>query len=272
MDADALTALVRAALPGADVAPLPPLRGSENAHAEARLPDGTALFVKVYRYPERCAAERVVLGALGARYDWPILPVTSGAVGGVAWQAFPLLDLTSVEAPPYGAWGARLADVHACPPPEGLPRKTRAVDQVGDRLARLRDPAVASAASALWDAVAGTVGAAAAARETAPVLLMNDFHLRNTALRPDGVLTLVDFERAETGDPHWDLGKVWDDGLTEEADRAAFLAGAAWPHGPTLWVTRFAGALATIPYAERVGDPVFRAHAVAVLAALRAEV
>jgi hypothetical protein len=271
MDAAALAALVRAALPGADVTPLPPLRGSENAHAEARLPGAAPLFVKVYRYPDRGAAEARVLAALGARYDWPVLPVASGDVGGVAWQAFPLLDLAPPDPVPPALWGARLADVHACPPPEGLPRKPRAVADVPARLDRLRDPALASAASALWDAVAGTVGAAAAARETAPVLLVNDFHLRNTAVRPDGVLTLVDFERAEVGDPHWDLGKVWDDGLTEEADRAAFLGGAAWPHGPTLWVTRFAAALAAIPYADRVGDPAFRAHAVAVLAALRAE-
>jgi hypothetical protein len=280
MDAETLTALVRAVLPGAAVTALPPLRGSENAHAEARLPDGTALFVKVYADAAKCRAERLVLDALAERYDWPVPPVA----GGESWLAFPLLDLAPVTASPetLRAWGGRLAEVHACPPPGGLAEIGRAVDHVERRLDRLRacDPAVAATATALWDAVAGTVGAAAAERRTPPVLLSNDFGLRNTVHRPDGVLALIDFERADTGDPHWDLGRAWDIELTGAAERAAFLAGyravlpdaTGLPHEPTLWVTRFVGAVGAVPYALRLGDPVFRRHALAVLDRLAAEV
>jgi aminoglycoside phosphotransferase (APT) family kinase protein len=288
MQPDALTALVRAALPGAAVTVRPPLDGSQNRHADAVLPDGTALFVKVYAEREQHHAEGAVLAALCDRYGWPVAAVGDGVVEGVGWRAFPLLDLAPVEPSPVllAVWAERLADVHRCPIPDGLPTNVRAVDQVERRLARLRAVAdtpllaeVADRAAARWDAVRDTIGAEAAAHETPYRLLTNDFGYRNTCVRPDGAVALYDFERSGPGDPHWDLGKAWDIELRDPADRAAFVAAyrAAmpdaddWPHPPTLWVTRFAGAMAAIPYALRVGAGGFVRESVDLLARLEVE-
>jgi aminoglycoside phosphotransferase (APT) family kinase protein len=288
MHPDALTALVRAALPGAAVTARLPLDGSQNDHADARLPDGTALFVKVYGEREKHHAEGAVLTALCDRYDWPVASAAEGVVDGVGWRAFPLLDLTPVEPSPalLAVWAERLADVHRCPVPDGLESNVRAVEQVERRLARLRAVAglrglagVADAAERLWDAVRETIGAEAAAHETPYVLLTNDFGFRNTCVRPDGVVALYDFERSGPGDPHWDIGKAWDIELRGPADRATFLAAYraalpgsdGWPHPPTLWVTRFAGAMAAIPYALRVGADGFLRSSVDLLARLAVE-
>jgi aminoglycoside phosphotransferase (APT) family kinase protein len=291
MQPDALTALVRTALPGAAVTVRPPLDGSQNRHAEAVLPDGTALFVKVYGERDKHHAEGAVVAALCARYDWPVAAVGEGVVGdgeaGVGWRAFPLLDLAPVEPSPalLAVWAERLADVHRCPAPNGLDTNVRAVDQVERRLARLRAVAdtpvlaVADRAAARWDAVRDTIGAEAAAYETPYRLLTNDFGFRNTCVRPDGAVALYDFERSGPGDPHWDLGKAWDRELADPAYRAAFLAAyraampdaGDWPHPATLWVTRFAGAMAAIPYALRVGADGFVRESVDLLTRLETE-
>ncbi len=288
MQPDALTALVRAALPGAAVTVRPPLDGSQNDHAEAVLPDGTALFVKVYGERDKHHAEGAALAALCARYDWPVAAVAEGLVDEVGWRAFPLLDLAPVEksAALLAVWAQRLADVHRCPAPDGLDTNVRAVDQVERRLAKLRAVAdtptlaeVVERAAARWDAVRDTIGAEAAAHETPYRLLTNDFGFRNTCVRPDGAVALYDFERSGPGDPHWDIGKAWDRELADPADRATFLAAyrAAlpdaddWPHPPTLWVTRFAGAMAAIPYALRVGADTFVRESVDLLARLEDE-
>ncbi len=235
---------------------------SLNRHLDDTLPDGRRVFVKVYADPGNARVERTVLTALAARYDWPVTPVD----GGEGWLAFPLLDLrpaTSVRA-----LGALLADVHACPPPAGLATMPRAVDAVPARLTRLGD----AGAVATWER-ATTIRRDAERYTTRDVLLHNDAGLRNAAVRPDGVTALLDFERSETGDPHWDLGKTWDAELA--GARETFLdgyGGAPWLHVPTLWCTRFAAALAAVSYATKVGDEEFAAWGRALLLTLDAEV
>ncbi|HEU0133080.1 MAG TPA: aminoglycoside phosphotransferase family protein [Mycobacteriales bacterium] len=246
-----------------------PARGSVNRHAEVDLPAG-GVFVKLYEQPAFAPVERAVLDALAARYDWPVPAVD----GGDGWLAFPLLDLApgwSSAALPV--LGARLAEVHATPVPEGVPPMADPVAQVPRRLDRLRsfDPRGADAAAATWERA---VTVRAAARTGANVLLHNDFGPRNAVRRPDGTVALIDLERAGAGDPHWDLGKVWDVELADPADRRAFLAGYGardWPHPETLWTTRFAAALAAVPFARRIGDAAFARWAYDLLDRLAAE-
>ena len=235
---------------------------SLNHHLETTLPDGRPAFVKVYADPGNARVERAVLDALAARYDWPVTAVD----GGRGWLAFPLLDVR--PATDLRMLGALLADVHTCPPPPGLATMPRGVDAVPSRLARLGD----ASAVATWER-ATAIRRDAEAYTTPDVLLHNDFGLRNAVVRPDGVMALIDFERSETGDPHWDLGKTWDAELV--GSRETFVdgyGGMPWLHETTLWCTRFAAALAAVSYAMKVGDTTFAAWGRDLLRTLDGEV
>jgi aminoglycoside phosphotransferase (APT) family kinase protein len=245
------------------------------------------LFVKLYSNKAKYAAEYSALSAIGKRYSWTILPVAGSDSGALAWQSFPFIDLQPIDelAFSFYDWGVRLAELHSCEPPGSLARSQRAIDVVEKRLellALLREPvAVKSAqdASAIWLRARGTVGDDAQHYQSIPCLISNDFGFRNTFLRPDGQLILIDFERATIGDPHWELGKAWDRELRSVSDREDFLGGyharlsyrQDWPHRATLWVTRFVACVAAIPYALRVGDQEFLDHSIAVLRELRWE-
>ncbi|MHB8244616.1 MAG: phosphotransferase [Acidimicrobiales bacterium] len=283
-----LVALLAELWPAARVELHPPLRGSQNRHGRVFPDNGSqALFVKLYADAMCYETEERVLAALASNLSWPILPTGSGMHGGVAWRSFPLTQLSEVELNPRTLfiWGQRLAEVHGCDTPGELERSPRAADVVVPRLERLDAydlPEVVDAAQQakrLWGRAEGTVGKDSLAHVDREVLLTHDFGSRNTKILPDGTMTLIDFERAGAGDPHWDLGKVWDQELKDGAQSRLFLAGyrsvlpetADWPHSATLWVTRFVAALAAIPYALRVEDQLFLRHAIWLLGRLETE-
>jgi hypothetical protein len=283
-----IVAAVRLAIPDAEVTFRPPAPGSQNRHAVASRRDGTRLFIKAYADPGGCATERLVLDRLGHELPWPVLPAAGGTGAGACWLAFPLTALSPVTASPgtFRDWGRRLAEVHACAPPDGLEKSSRAVDLVDERLRKLEAAGIpdardaAAAARDLWAAASGTLGREALTHREPDRLLTHDFGFRNTYRTERGSMVLIDFERAGTGDPHWELGKAWDRELRDPADARAFVAAyhaampgsEGWPHYPTLWTTRFAAALAAIPYAARVGDADFMHEAAAVLDVLREEI
>lgn len=89
---------------------------------------------------------------------------------------------------------------------------------------------------------------------------------------------LLDFEHAAIGDPHWDLGKIWDQELADPDLRKEFVGAyrqrarlCDWPDPRVLWVTRFAAAMGIFPYAARVDDADFFGHGVEKLVTLRGE-
>jgi hypothetical protein len=211
-----LASLVQIEFPGAAVRIMPQMEGSENRHGVATVSNSTErLFVKFYSGREKYRVESAALGTLGSAYDWPILPVAGSDSTEIAWLAFPHIQLEQVTRSPQTLreWGTRLAEVHLSTPPGVLGVSPRAVDTVDQRLVKLAEcsemPVVAEATTAaerLWSRVRDTVGTEAREHHTRNRLLTNDFGFRNTYRLPSGVMTLIDFERATVGDPHWELG------------------------------------------------------------------
>lgn len=277
----ALLRLLETEFPEAEIVLWPRLGGSENRHAAVIVKDRSVmLFVKFYSNKDKYKTERIALAAIGERYTWPILPISGSDAGEPAWQSFPYVEVKAIDEAtfPFYDWGVRLAELHSCEPP-GLPRSQRAIDVVATRLellGELSDPvAIRSAqhADTIWRRARAIVGDDAKRHEATPRLISNDFGFRNTFVRPDGQLALIDFEWATVGDPHWELGKAWDRELVSAGDRDIFLSGyratiedhSHWPDPATLWVTRFVACLAAIPYALRVNDQQFLDHSVATM-------
>ena len=261
---------------------------SENLHYQADHPRVGELFVKVYADEERCRREGLVLDLLGPSHDWVIPPRYEGVLpDGEHFRAFSRHSMRPFVLDPGGCrWAGRiLAELHgtAWGPSSGaaveLPPTEpgwRVIDQRLEKLRQWPEPyreavRIAGEAAPLLRALD--------ARAPGQVLLSGDFGARNLHVRQDNDSpVLLDFERAMLGDPHWDLGKLWDQGMSEPTQRTAFLrgyreaGGRRWfPDRTALWATRFAAASGIFPYASRVGDTAFFQHGIQKLSLLSAE-
>lgn len=260
---------------------------SENLHFRADHPRWGRLFIKAYGHPERFAQEGVALNAVSRRSDWVLTPLVEGRLPrtGLSWRAFPEISLSPFEFTREGCRTAArlLADVHGTEPASlRLPTKPAAWELVPERLRRVSPwPAVDELAAGLARRAAHLLADLARGHGYRPraQLLTEDFGARNIHVREDdGTALLLDFESAAIGDPHWDLGKVWDAELVEPSKREEFVReyGARtgsqdWPDMQALWATRFAAALGIFPYADRVGDQSFFDHGIEMLRVLDAE-
>ncbi|MEN5074731.1 aminoglycoside phosphotransferase family protein [Isoptericola cucumis] len=260
---------------------------SENRHFAGAHPQLGRLFIKVYGSRERFTREGDALEILARHHAWVLAPVREGdlSTSGHFWRAFPEVAMHPFTFDLEGCRTAAqlLADVHGTDlTSTQLPTKPHGWELVPERLAAIsRWPSVHEKAARLAQDAALLLDdlSRGRGRRSRTRLLTEDFGVRNIHVREDdGTALLIDFEHAERGDPHWDLGKVWDQELVEPARRNAFVGEYRrrtglrdWPDVRALWATRFAAALAILPYAARVGDAAFFDHGVEKLHRLDAE-
>ncbi|MGF0115186.1 phosphotransferase family protein [Promicromonospora sp. Marseille-Q5078] len=260
---------------------------SENLHLRADHPRWGPLFIKVYGHFQRFSQEGVALKALARQYAWVLAPLAEGSLPrtGSSWRVFPEIPLHPFDFTLEGCRTAAhlMADVHSTEVRSlHLSTKPAPWDLVPVRLERLSPwPSTHQLAAGLARRAAHLLADLSHGDAFRPQirLLTEDFGARNIHVREDdGSTLMLDFEHAALGDPHWDLGKVWDEDLVEASKRDEFVheyrsrtGSHDWPNMKALWATRFAAALAIFPYANRVRDQSFFAHGVEKLHVLDAE-
>ncbi len=284
MDDHLLFSILKHAFPGATATILPPSPGSENRHGLVSMQSGHTLFVKFYTSEKRFQREGIVLNTLARSHSWVIPPLYADKEQNIYWRASPYKKLRPVVLNLMLArdWGRLLGMMHTTPVPQDLERVPRANDLVETHLhALLAFPEIKKRAEQLWMFAAPRILSESAFQAFEPVLLMNDFGLRNTFIRADSEqMILIDFENSATGDAHWDMGKCWDRELHDPTLRDCFLEGyreqrpqlsGTWPDPAILWTTRFVEALSIFPYAHRVREQPFFEHGLEKLTILETE-